>query len=419
MANQVVPREAHPFAFHVSGPRNLTTLNWRDLICSSWKNANYKRTVIACFIQAVYLLELDRQENRTKENALAPNWWIPFKYKLTKTLIDERDGSIFGAILEWDRGTLLKSPTMRRDIEDDLRFLAWESLKGSVRFKVALEVLNSICEKYGSSSVCIAGHSLGAGFALQVGKALAKEGIYVEAHLFNPPSVSLSMSLRNIGEKAGEAQVRNDGDKTSSSGLKDASSQVAKWVPHLYVNNSDYICCYYTDHVGTAEKVVDKENRNCKLIQNEATVTAAPTQTPRVGFYTQKVANKGGLSIRPPDGFTGPTASSPTTVRPTGTLEPSYTAGPFHGPTASSAPISAKAHFMVQMHQVVPFLLQGLSGCKFIKPNNYQAQWDFRTNSCCRTIAGRSAGTANRFMQFIPTPGIRSPPQKNDYKLIK
>jgi hypothetical protein len=110
------------------------------------------------------LLEIDRQEKRQPENALAPNWWIPFKYKLTQTLIDERDGSIFGAILEWDRsaamsdlvlirpsgapkavlalrGTLLKSLTMRRDIEDDLRFLAWESLKGSVRFKVALETL--------------------------------------------------------------------------------------------------------------------------------------------------------------------------------------------------------------------------------------------------------------------------------------
>ena len=122
------------------------------------KDGNYKRTVIACFIQAVYLLELDRQENRTEENALAPKWWIPFKYKLAQTLVDERDGSIFGAILEWDRaaalsdlilirpsgaamtvlairGTLHKSPTIRRDIEDDLRFLAWESLKGSVRFK--------------------------------------------------------------------------------------------------------------------------------------------------------------------------------------------------------------------------------------------------------------------------------------------
>lgn len=257
------------------------------------------------------MLELDRQEKRTQDNALAPNWWIPFKYKLAKTLVDERDGSIFGAILEWDRsaaladlvlvrpngapravlvlrGTLLKSPTMRRDIEDDLRFVAWESLRGSVRFKVALEALKSICDMYGSSNVCIAGHSLGAGFALQVGKQLAKQGIYVEAHLFNPPSVSLAMSLKNLGEKAGyawsrvksiipygrEAQVSNDVEKTTvvepkswmswlyGSGLKDPSAVVgmAKWIPHLYVNNSDYICCYYNDPSGTAEKVVDKES---------------------------------------------------------------------------------------------------------------------------------------------------------------
>ncbi|KAG6785968.1 hypothetical protein POTOM_007559 [Populus tomentosa] len=255
----VQEEEAHPYAFHVSGPRNVASPNWRDLISSSWKKENYKRTVFSCFIQAVYLLEIDRQENRTEENALAPNWWRSFKYKLTQTLIDERDGSVFGAVLEWDRaaaladmvlirpsgapkavlalrGTLLKGPTIRRDIEDDLRFLAWESLKGSVRFKVALEALKSVAEMYGSSNVCVAGHSLGAGFALQVGKALAKEGVYVEAHLFNPPSVSMAMSLRNIGEKAGFAWKRfksmlpsngetqatgDDGEKTSALGLRD------------------------------------------------------------------------------------------------------------------------------------------------------------------------------------------------------
>lgn len=253
------------------------------------------------------MLELDRQENRADENALAPKWWINFKYKLAQTLIDERDGSIFGAVLEWDRsaafsnmivirpsgapkavlalrGTLLKSPTIRRDIEDDFRFLAWESLKGSVRFKVALEALKSAAERHGSNNVCVAGHSLGAGFALQVGKALAKEGIHVEAHLFNPPSVSLAMSLRNIGEKAGfawkrfksmlplssETQVpRDEGEKTSAVGLRNwvplfgdkTSVGFKKWVPNLYVNNSDYICCYYTDPDGAEEdKNADKEN---------------------------------------------------------------------------------------------------------------------------------------------------------------
>ncbi|KAJ0240990.1 Alpha/beta-Hydrolases superfamily protein [Hirschfeldia incana] len=304
----------HPYAFHVSGPRNVASPNWRDLINSSWKDPNYKRTVMACFIQAAYLLELDRQENRDEQTALAPKWWIPFKYKLTQTLIDERDGSIFGALLEWDRsaamadlvvirpsgapkavlalrGTILKSLTMRRDIQDDLRFLAWESLKGSVRFSVALEALESVAKRYGSSNVCVVGHSLGAGFALQVGKALAKDGLFVDAHLFNPPSISLAMSLRNIGEKAGvawkrlmsmlppknETLVPNGNDEAEAGSISGGfrnwvpsfygqnqkpSVDLRKWVPHLYVNDSDYICCHYTDQDGVSEGNSNKENKS-------------------------------------------------------------------------------------------------------------------------------------------------------------
>ena len=98
------------------------------------------------------------------------------------------------------RGTLLKSPTMRRDFEDDLRFLAWESLKGSVRFKVALEALKSVADRYGSNNVCIVGHSLGAGFAFQVEKALVKEGIYVEtANPFIQSSYFISNELKEYG----------------------------------------------------------------------------------------------------------------------------------------------------------------------------------------------------------------------------
>ncbi|XVE72352.1 hypothetical protein DITRI_Ditri11bG0032500 [Diplodiscus trichospermus] len=127
--------------------------------------------------------------------------------------------------------------------------------------------------------------SMNVGFALQVGKALAKEGIYVDAHLFNPPSISLAMSLRNIGEKAGFAWKRlksmlpsssepqaigdDQGIKDNSLGLKNwlthihgekISVGLKKWVPHLYVNNSDYICCHYTDPEETEEKDADKEN---------------------------------------------------------------------------------------------------------------------------------------------------------------
>ncbi|TKY57209.1 GDSL esterase/lipase [Spatholobus suberectus] len=313
----VVPRETH-LDGKPSGPPNLRSLTWRDLINSCWKDTNYKRVAMASLVHAVYLLELDRQENRTQENALAPSWWIPFKYKLTQILVDERDGSIFGAIFEWDRsaaladllpirpsgapkavlalrGTLLKSPTRRRDIEDDIRFAAWESLKGSFRYKVTLEALQSVSDTYGSRHVCIAGHSLGAGFGLQVGKELAKEGINVEAHLFNPPSVSQAMSIGYIGEKAehvwnglksmltssgSEAQANIDEDKTYSvrlkrlkhrlSGMMDAGFGVGNRVPHLYINSNDYISCLFSYTDGTREEITDKENMGHTNGQNAA-----------------------------------------------------------------------------------------------------------------------------------------------------
>ncbi|XP_025818362.1 GDSL esterase/lipase At4g10955-like [Panicum hallii] len=273
--------EGHPYDFHVSGPRNLPPPNWKEIIRSSWKDPNYKRMVMACFIQAVYLLELDRQDQKGEDDGLAPKWWKPFKYKVTQALVDERDGSIYGAVLEWDRssalsdfilirpsgapravlalrGTLLQKPTMKRDLQDDLRFLVWESLKGSVRYVGALAALKSAVEKFGSANVCVAGHSLGAGFALQICKELAKQGVFVECHLFNPPSVSLAMGVRSMSEKASylwkkvkaslplkeEATTPLESTEEEASDKKRLRAE-KKWVPHLYVNNSDYICCHY------------------------------------------------------------------------------------------------------------------------------------------------------------------------------
>lgn len=230
------------------------------------KDPDYRRAAMACFVQAAYLLELDRQEKRAEATGLAPNWWKPFKYKLGRTLVDARDGSIYGAVLEWDRatamadlvlarprgapklvlalrGTLLRRPTARRDLLDDLRFVARESLKGSVRYAGALEVVRAAAERFGGAGVCVCGHSLGAAFALQVGKALAKEGLLVECHLFNPPSVSLAASLRIAGEKASYALRRMPPSKLASGSA--ANTWRPRWLPNLYVNNNDYICCSY------------------------------------------------------------------------------------------------------------------------------------------------------------------------------
>ncbi|TVU35616.1 hypothetical protein EJB05_17515 [Eragrostis curvula] len=292
-----VAAAADSFEFHVYGPRNLSPPSWKDLLRSSWKDPNYRRMVIACFIQGVYLMELDRQEKRDERTGLAPQWWRPFKYRLAQPLVDERDGSVYGAVLEWDRqaalsgyvpfrpagapaavvalrGTLLRAATARRDVTDDLRFLAWDSLKGSVRFAGALAALRAAAARHGAGNVWAGGHSLGAGFALQVGKAMAKEGVFVECHVFNPPSVSLATSLRGFAEMAGDVWSRVRAwlpyVGSSASAAQDAAGggqdekQTCKWLPHLYINTNDYICCYYTDAAsGTATVTAGGGSNGC------------------------------------------------------------------------------------------------------------------------------------------------------------
>ncbi|KAI3846275.1 hypothetical protein MKW92_026208 [Papaver armeniacum] len=228
-----------PYAYDVCGPKKLSAPGVTEIFSSSWNDGDHKRKVLACFVQAVYLLELDRQGNRTPKTGLALKWLEPSNYKLSQTLVDERDGSIFGAVLEWAgyavlrprgapkailalRGNLIKGLTMIIDFTDDIRLFACENLEGSVRFSAAMKALISAVNRFGDCNVCIAGHSLGAGFAIQVGKALAKQNVFIETHLFNLPSVSL------YGE--------------DDTGDEKVCATIMKWGLHFYVNKSDFLC---------------------------------------------------------------------------------------------------------------------------------------------------------------------------------
>jgi hypothetical protein len=185
---------------------------------------------MACLIEAVYLLELERQERRDAA-ALAQQWWKPFQYRLARELVDERDGSVFGAVFERDqhhnqlpgpspsgapsaviafRGTLLRAPTIRRDVEDELRLLAWNSLRGSARLSRAVQALRATVDRFGPENVCICGHSLGAGFASQVVRTLTASPRHqqqpqqasLEFHLFNAPYLSLPKGVRCVVKTA-------------------------------------------------------------------------------------------------------------------------------------------------------------------------------------------------------------------------
>ncbi|KAJ4794405.1 alpha/beta-Hydrolases superfamily protein [Rhynchospora pubera] len=280
-------RDHHPWDYHVSGPRDLASPHWRDLIFSSWRNPSYRRIAVSCFVQAAYLLELDRQAKRTGAQEIASRWWKQFKYKLVRTLVDERDGSIYGAVLEWDhsaaiadylfvrpwgapkaaialRGTIIKGSTIRRDFEDDFRLVTWDCLKGTVRFRGTMEAVKAMISKHGAHNVCIGGHSLGAGIALHVGKELAKQGVYIDCHLFNPPSVSLPQTLRFIQKTASLMWRGNKSRKDSDdeNGAEKLMKDVNGWMPHLYINDADYICMHYADRAGTATMTSSHKGNN-------------------------------------------------------------------------------------------------------------------------------------------------------------
>ncbi|CAD6223310.1 unnamed protein product [Miscanthus lutarioriparius] len=216
---------------------NATT--WRELTNTSWRDDDYRRMVMACLIEAVYLLELERQERRDAA-AVAQQWWKPFHFRLAHELVDDRDGSVFGAVFERDhhgvpdagagrpspsgapsaviafRGTLLRAPTIRRDVEDELRLLARNSLRGSARLARAVQALSATIDRFGSENVCVCGHSLGAGFARQVirmlvasssprqqqQQAAAFAAASLESHLFNAPYLSLPMGVRSVVKTA-------------------------------------------------------------------------------------------------------------------------------------------------------------------------------------------------------------------------
>nr|ACG30929.1 triacylglycerol lipase [Zea mays] len=223
-----------------------TTTTWTELTNTSWRDDDYRRMVMAYLIEAVYLLELERQERRDAA-AVAQQWWEPFQFRLAHELVDDRDGSVFGAVFERDhqasptpspsgapsavvafRGALLRAPTIRRDVEDRLRLLARYSLRGSARLARAAQALSATVDRFGSENVCVCGHSLGAGFARQVVRMLVassprhqqpqqqQAAASLESHLFNAPYLSLPMGVRGV--------VR-----TADCLLKALRSGVAKW----------------------------------------------------------------------------------------------------------------------------------------------------------------------------------------------
>ncbi|CAL5437721.1 unnamed protein product [Camellia sinensis] len=261
--------------FNLTGPLHLTDVDW--------KNVDHRRSVAACLVQGVYILERDRQENRQGPEALSAPWWELFHFRLHSQLVDDADHCIFGAIYEFKsacdcnhltngspryviafRGTLTKGDAFLRDLEMDIHIIK-NGLHRTSRFEIAMQAVRNTVAEFGNSNIWLAGHSLGAAMAMLAGKTMAKMGVFLEAFLFNPPYLSAPI------ERIKDEKVKH-GIRIASSFLaagltvalrarhqknlsEDPFVALSAWVPCLFVHPGDHICSEYVGYFEHRKKM--------------------------------------------------------------------------------------------------------------------------------------------------------------------
>lgn len=266
--------------FDLSGPLHLTAVDWN--------NAHHRRSVAACLVQGVYVLERDRQRKREAPNALASPWWEFFHFQLIRQLVDNADSSIFGAIYEYNpppsfglvpveygipkcviafRGTIPKGGSLSQDLKLDLHFIK-NGLHLTPRFEMAMQAVRNVVATYGESNIWLVGHSLGSAMGMLAGKNMAKSGTFLEAFFFNPPFVAAP--IERIKDKNVKHGIRIAGSIVTAGlamAMKARQNQrhqpdnqfnaLSAWVPSLFVHPDDHICSEYVGYFEHRQKMVD------------------------------------------------------------------------------------------------------------------------------------------------------------------
>ncbi|KAI3957041.1 hypothetical protein MKW92_006141, partial [Papaver armeniacum] len=244
----------------------------------------YRRSVIASLVKGVYVLKDDHRRHRKGSEALAPPWWEAFDFKLVRSIMDDGDCSIIGAVYEYKaksnnygrligafsskknnltgapkyviafRGTSVNQDTFIGDMKLNMNLLM-NKLHRRSRFEKAMQAVESMVSEYGASNIWLAGHSLGSAIAMLAGKTMAKEGIILESYLYNPPFVAAPIEFitsRRVRRGVLVAcslitatltvVLQNKEERQQS---EDLFKTLSLWVPNLFVHPDDIICSGY------------------------------------------------------------------------------------------------------------------------------------------------------------------------------
>ncbi|KAL6840598.1 hypothetical protein ACP4OV_029462 [Aristida adscensionis] len=271
----------------------------------------HRRCIAACLVQGTYVMEIDQTRPRVHA-ALAPPWWESFHYRLLKVLECEcecmlcrtsllrvganrhRPWFIYGAILEHAppagerrhpsapryiaafRGTMPRHPTLLADMHHNLKILV-NRQHDCCRFRHARREVGELLDYYsavaggGDGGVWLAGHSLGASIALDVGRdMMAGRGLGLPTFLFNPPQVSLAPGMlpaalsrvaRGVVYPASyvvKAAMGTTVLRSHERGMEELFERLAPWAPELYAHERDVICRGFIDYFEQRQRMLDR-----------------------------------------------------------------------------------------------------------------------------------------------------------------
>ncbi|CAO2191518.1 unnamed protein product [Urochloa humidicola] len=291
--------------FAISGPKHMmveisTGSSPTKMIGIDWDNREHRRCITACLTKGIYVMENDRSRKRDQE--LAPAWWESFHFRLCREfececkcpccnirrhISGDCTRFTYGAVFEYlppngapchpsapnyivaFRGTMPRDPTFFRDLGNNLKIMVNKQhfcSRFSNARKMVEQLLNYSKPNDGSCVVWLAGHSLGASIALDVGRDMmvARER-NLPTFLFNPPQVSLAPALSGMDDKAKRDlyffsySMKHALGKTILRPLmkhmEELFEKLTPWVPELYVHDRDLICKGFIEYFMMREKV--------------------------------------------------------------------------------------------------------------------------------------------------------------------
>jgi hypothetical protein len=266
---------------------------------------------MACLVKGTYVLQCDRTNKvEDKPDALAPAWWERFHFRRRRDYVLEfkcknmcvfctismrifegaSRGHVYGAVFEYAppegarrhpsapsyvvafRGTMPRDPTIFPDMRYNLGILLNKQLDCG-RFRHARDQVakllrdSSALDGRATNAVWLAGHSLGASMALDVGRHMMttnRELINLPAFLFNPPHVSLAPAtgeaakrdvymMGYLGRYALGKVLTPHKDR-----MDELFQKLKPWEPNLYAHERDVICKGFIDYFEQREAMKNR-----------------------------------------------------------------------------------------------------------------------------------------------------------------